>query len=101
MLFNLVFANNTILPCLFFCFLISDFKILILDLFAQIFNPVAELVIPIEILTKEAKAEMGTDPATVEAKPYLLQIIERTNVLSKMYDILEFLSFLYLPQTTQ
>ena len=32
---------------------------------------------------------------------YLLQIIERANLYSKMYDILGFLNFLYLPQITQ
>ena len=35
---------------------------------AQIFNPIAELVIPIEIPTKEAKAEMEMHPVIVEAK---------------------------------
>ena len=33
--------------------------------------------------------------------PHLPQIIERTNVFMKMHDILGFLHFLYLPQTTQ
>ena len=32
----------------------------------QIFNPVAELVTPIGIPTKEAKAEMETHPVIVE-----------------------------------
>ena len=32
----------------------------------QIFNPIAELVIPIRIPTKEAKAEMETHPVNVE-----------------------------------
>ena len=32
----------------------------------QIFNPIAELVIPIGISTKEAKVEMGTHPVSVE-----------------------------------
>ena len=35
---------------------------------AQIFNPVAELVIPIRIPTKQAKAEMKTHSVIVEAK---------------------------------
>ena len=35
---------------------------------AQIFNPIAELVIPIGILTKELKAEIKIDPVNVEAK---------------------------------
>ena len=42
--------------------------LLIAAVLAQIFNPIAELVIPIEISTKEAKAEMETHPIIVEAK---------------------------------
>ena len=34
----------------------------------QIFNPSAELVIPIKIPTKEAKAEIETHPVIVEPK---------------------------------
>ena len=41
---------------------------LIPEVITQIFNPVAELVILIEIPTKEAKAEMETRPLTVEIK---------------------------------
>ena len=58
MLFNLDFANNTILSYLFFFFLIIDLYFLIPAVIAQIFNPVAEVVIPIGIPTKEVKAEM-------------------------------------------
>ena len=68
MLFNLGFANNTVLSCFFFFFLISDLQILIPAVIAQIFNPIAELVTPIAIPTKEAKAEMETHPVIVEAK---------------------------------
>ena len=32
---------------------------------------------------------------------HLLQMIRKTNVSSKMYDILVFLNFLYLPEITQ
>ena len=35
---------------------------------AQIFNPVAELLIPIKIPTIERKAEMETHPFTVETR---------------------------------
>ena len=66
-LFNLIFANNTILSCLFFCFnywLVLSKYLLI----AQGFNPTAELVIPIEISTKEAKADIVTHPVTLEAR---------------------------------
>ena len=58
MLFNLDFANNTILSCFFFFFLIIDLYFLIPAVIAQIFNPIPDLVIPIGIPAKEAKAEM-------------------------------------------
>ena len=68
MLFNLDFASNTILSCFFFFFLIIDLYFLIPTVIAQIFNPIEELVIPIGIPTKEAKAEMETHPVIVQAK---------------------------------
>ena len=68
MLFNLDFANNTILSCFLFFFLIIDLYFLIPVVIAQIFNFIAELVIPIGIPTKEAKAEMETHSLTVEIK---------------------------------
>ena len=66
MLFNLDFANNTILSCFFFFFLNSDLYFLIPAVFTQIFNPIAELVNPIGIPIKEAKAEMEAHPVIVE-----------------------------------
>ena len=45
MLFNLDFANSTILLCFFFFFLITDLYFLILVVIAQILNPFAELEI--------------------------------------------------------
>ena len=57
-LFNLNFANNTVLSCLFFFFLIIDLYFVIAAVIAQIFNPTAEIVNPTGIPTKEAKAEM-------------------------------------------
>ena len=66
MLFNLDFASNTILSCFFFFFLIIDSYFLIPAVITQIFNPVAELVIAIEIPTTEAKAKMEMHPVTVE-----------------------------------
>ena len=68
MLFNLDFANNTILSCFFFFFLIIDLYFLIHGVIAQIFNPIAELVIPITIPTKEAKAEIEIHPVTADTK---------------------------------
>ena len=63
MSFNLNFANNTILSCFFFFFLIIG---LIPAVIAQIFNAIMELVIPIGIPTKKTKAEMETHPLIVE-----------------------------------
>ena len=76
MLFNLDFAKNNILSCFFFFFLITDLHFLILALVTQIFNPIAEqlfntiaeLVIPIGILIKEAKAEIQKHKIIAESK---------------------------------
>ena len=68
MIFNLVFANNTILLCFFFFFLIIDLHFLIFAVIAQSFNPTAELLMPIEISAKESKSEIETHPVTAEAK---------------------------------
>ena len=64
---NLDFANNTILSCFFF-FLIIDLHFLIPAVTRQVFNPIAELVIPIGIPTKEEKAEIQIHPVIVEPK---------------------------------
>ena len=61
MLFNLDFADNTII-------LYIDLYVLIRAVIKQIFNPIAELVIPIGIPSKEAKAEFIIYPVVVEAK---------------------------------
>ena len=54
---------------LLFLFLIIDlYFFLIAAVITQIFNPTAELVIPIGISTKEAKAEMETYPVIVKIK---------------------------------
>ena len=53
---------------LLFVFLIIDLYFLIPAVITQIFNPIAELVIPTGISTKEAKAEMETHPVTAEIK---------------------------------
>ena len=64
MLFNLYFANNTILSYFLFCSLIIEFNSC--SVIAQIF--IAELIIPIGIPIKEAKAETEIHPVIVEAK---------------------------------
>ena len=66
MLFNLRFGNNTILSCFFFFFLTIDFDVLIPAVIAQIFNPIAEVAIPIQIPIKEAKAEIEIHRVIVE-----------------------------------
>ena len=68
MLFNFDFANNTISSCFFFFFLIIYLYFLIPAVIAQTFHPIAELITPIGIPTKEAKAEMETHPVIVEPK---------------------------------
>ena len=67
-LLNLGFADNTIFSCILFFFLITDFYFLILPVIAQIFSPIAELVIPIGIPTKKTKAEKETHPEFEEDK---------------------------------
>ena len=56
MLFNVGCANNTILSYLFFFSSIIPLYFLILAAIAQISNPIAELLIPIGIPSKEANA---------------------------------------------
>ena len=58
MVFNLDFANENVLPSFFLFFLIIDLYFLIPTVIKQIFNAIAELVIPIGIPTKEANAGM-------------------------------------------
>ena len=53
---------------LLFFFLIIDVYFLIPAVIAQIFNPIAELVIPVQVPIKEAKAEIQIHPVIVEAK---------------------------------
>ena len=67
MLFNLDFVNITILLCFFF-FLIIDLCFLIPAAIAQIFNPIAELVILIGITIKEKKGKIEMHPVIVEVK---------------------------------
>ena len=51
---------------LFLFFLIINLYFLIPAVITQIFNPIAELAIPIGIPTKEAKAEIETHPVISE-----------------------------------
>ena len=64
---NLDFFIEIILLCFFFFFfLILDLYFSIPAVVTQICNPVAELVIPIGIPTKEAKPEKRTHPVTLD-----------------------------------
>ena len=60
--------NCDFLPSHFFIVLIIDVYFLIPAVIARMFNPIAELVIPTEIPTKEVKAEMETHTVIVEGK---------------------------------
>ena len=66
MLFNLNFANNTILFWIFFVFLIIDLYILIAGAITQIFHTNAELLTPLGLRRKETKSEILLHPVIVE-----------------------------------
>ena len=68
MLSDLGFASNTTSSCYFFFFLIINLYFLIPAAIAQIFNPISELVIPIEIPSKKAKSEIEIHLVTDEDK---------------------------------
>ena len=68
MQFKLDFANDTILSCFFFFFLITDIYFLIPVAITQIFNSIAELVIPTGIPIKKVKAEIEIHLVIVETK---------------------------------
>ena len=60
MLFNLVFANNTVFSYFFLFFLIIDLYYIIAVVIAQIFNPTTELEISKGIPNNKGKAEIET-----------------------------------------
>ena len=66
--FNLGFANNTILSCFFFFFLKTDLYFLIPAVIAQIFVSTAEQVETTGTSTNEANAEAETQTLTAEQK---------------------------------
>ena len=68
MLFNLDFANNTVLSYFFFFFFIIDLCFLLSAMFAQIFIPTVKLVKPTGTQTNEANAEIETQPVIIEAR---------------------------------
>ena len=68
MLFNLDFANNTILSCFYFFFLVINLYVLIPAVFTKIFNPIAEIVIHTGIPIKEEKVAIEIQLVIAEAK---------------------------------
>ena len=62
--YKLVITNNGISSYLLFFLLIVGLYFLILRIIAQRFNHIMELIIPPEILIKEAKAETGIHTVT-------------------------------------
>ena len=68
MLFNLDFANSTILSRFFFFFLIIDLYFLILGAISQVLNPYAQFVILIEMSIKKVKPEVEIHPVIIEAE---------------------------------
>ena len=70
LLIDIDFATSTNLSCLFF-FLFIDLYSLISAVIAQIFNPIAELVIPIVIPSKITKTEIEIHQYNAELqKPF-------------------------------
>ena len=68
MLFNFIFAKDNVSSCVLFFLLIIDLYFIIPTVIAQIFNPTSELVIPIRISSKEAKAKIEIHPVTAKIK---------------------------------
>ena len=65
---DLAFGNNTILSRIFFFFLIIDLYLLIPETIAHVFNLIVEVIIPLEISTKDVKAETEIDTVTAKTK---------------------------------
>ena len=96
MLFNLDFANNTILSCFVFFYLIIDLYFLIPAVIAQIFNPIGEHVIPIEIPCKKTITETEIHLVVVEAKIKSVQYsLELHNPFCVFYPSIYFSLFLH------
>ena len=72
---------------LFIFFLIIDLFFLLPAVIAQVFNPIAELILPIGIRIKEAKAEMDTHPVIVKAKISVQYDIELYKPFCGFYSI--------------
>ena len=60
------FVSNIILSCFFLFFLFIELYVSIPAVITQIFNSIADIVIPIGIPTKETKSDMETHPVIPE-----------------------------------
>lgn len=92
MVFNLVFANRTILSCCFSFFFFNYWMII----FTEIFNPTVQLAIPIWISTNEVKAEIETYPLTknkFEQTLLFLLLIKSLCFICSMKDFMLLLFF--------
>ena len=79
----------------FLFLLIIDLYVLIATVIEQIFNAIAELLIPIGIPTKEAKAEIEIHPVTTKAKTRKCLIYFKTyKLFCSLYSSIYFLLFL-------
>ena len=77
----LLFANDNILSCHFFLFLIIDLYFLIPAVITQAFNPIAELIIFIGIPIKETKTEMEKHPVTVKTNINMIILYLISNII--------------------
>ena len=68
MIFKLTLADNTILLCCHFFFLITELYFSIHAGNLQYFNSIAELLVPIRIPIKTTREEIEIHPVTTEAK---------------------------------
>ena len=81
MLPNLDFANKTIFPSFFLFLLIINLYYLIPAVIAQIFNPITELIIPVRIAIKKAKAEIETRPVIDIVIDPVINIIQNSTTI--------------------
>ena len=68
MIFNLVFAKNTILLFFLFFLLIIDLYFLLPTVIAKLFNHIAEFAVLIGIPSKDTKVEIEIHSVTAETK---------------------------------
>ena len=95
MLSKLVFANIPFYHVFFFFFFfITDLYILISTVTAQVFNPFAELIIPIGIPGKEANTEIEIHSVTLETKISVQYNLKPYKIFCASYSSIHFGLFL-------